>query len=901
MKKYLLFFTFNILKKDHIKSLLFPVIFFLSSVGFSQDYNNLIKTYFSDNLEKLNLSQADVAEWRLTNKVYSKQSNVTHVYLQQTYKGIPVYNAVSNFTIKDHKVMFATNSFIKDLALKINTVSPVLQPKTAITQVASALHLGTPTDLELLEEKGNSAYVFSKSGISQERIPVELVYQPLKEGAVKLSWLLNIYQLDGIHWWNVRIDATKGVILEKNDWGVSCNFDITTGTHYHDSKIVKQPSQSPVISIKKNVSFDGGAQYNVFGLPVESPNHGDRSLITGSHNTLASPFGWHDTDGATGPEYTITRGNNVYAQLDADNDNDTDGYAPDGGTELVFNYSLEMNNKPADSYKDVSITNLFYLNNVMHDIWYQYGFDEVSGNFQSNNYGREAALTFPPTDGDEVVADSQDAGGKNNANFATPPDGFKPRMQMFLWDDASMSINSGSLAGKYAITDSNFTIDGTIETANSGAPLNENPVTADLVLMNDDTETPINGCSESGAPIAGLDGKIVVIRRGDCSFVNKIKLAEDNNAVGVIVVNNTGGNIRMGGATEGINIPAVSITLGLGNSIISALSNSENINVSLSAFDLDGSFDNGIIAHEYGHGISNRLIGGGDNSNCMSNQEQLGEGWSDYFGMAITMLPSNTETTVRGVGTFASGQAITGNGIRRYPYTTDMAVNPFTFKDVKDQGSEGDVSPHGVGSIWATMLWDLHWKMINIYGFDSDMYNGTGGNNKTMSLVIEGLKLTPCSSGFIGARDAILAADILLNNGANQCVIWEVFARRGLGYSADSGDPDSFTDQIEAFDLPPENVLSASSCNTALNIKSDVLKIFTIYPNPATTSINISLTNEVKNANTIIYDINGRQVYAQKSDLEGTVTINTENLSRGIYILKINNEVINYSQKIVIN
>jgi len=199
------------------------------------------------------------------------------------------------------------------------------------------------------------------------------------------------------------------------------------------------------------------------------------------------------------------------------------------------------------------------------------------------------------------------------------------------------------------------------------------------------------------------------------------------------------------------------------------------------------------------------------------------------------------------------------------------------------------------------MLWDLHWKMINIYGFDSDMYNGTGGNNKTMSLVIEGLKLTPCSSGFIGARDAILAADILLNNGANQCVIWEVFARRGLGYSADSGDPDSFTDQIEAFDLPPENVLSASSCNTALNIKSDVLKIFTIYPNPATTSINISLTNEVKNANTIIYDINGRQVYAQKSDLEGTVTINTENLSRGIYILKINNEVINYSQKIVIN
>lgn len=901
MKKQLRCFPYNILKIYNIKSLFLYAVFFLSFIGFGQN-NNIINTYLSNNLEKFNLSLADATEWKITNEIYSKQTNATHVYIQQTFNGIPVYNAVSNFTLKDNKVVFARNSFVKNLASKINTVSPVLQPKSAITQVASALNIGTPADLELIEEKGNSAYVFSKSGISQEKIPVELVYQPLKDGSVKLSWLLNIYQLDGIHWWNVRIDAINGIILDKNDWGVSCNFDITTGTHDHESKIVQQPIQSPVLAIKKDVNFYEGAQYNVFALPVESPNHGSRSLLTAAHNTLASPFGWHDTDGATGPEYTITRGNNVYAQLDDDNDNDTQGYAPDGGSELVFNYLLDMNKKLPDSYKEVSITNLFYLNNVMHDIWYQYGFDEVSGNFQSNNYGREAPLTFPPTDGDEVIADAQDAGGKNNANFATPPDGSAPRMQMFLWDDAVMDIVTGSLAGKYPIIDSNFTIDGTSDTARSGVPLNENPVTADLVLMNDDTDIPLNGCSESGAPIAGLKDKIVVISRGACSFVSKIKLAQDNGALGVIVVNNTGGTIIMGGATENITIPAVSITQELGNSIIEALSNSETINVSLSAFDLDGSFDNGIIAHEYGHGISNRLIGGGANANCMNNQEQLGEGWSDYFGMAITMNPDDTETRVRGVGTFASGEAISGNGIRRYPYTTDMAVNPFTFKEVQNQAlPDGDVSVHGVGSIWATMLWDLHWKMINIYGFDPDMYNGTGGNNKTMALVIEGLKLTPCSSGFIGARDAILEADELLYDGANQCAIWEVFARRGLGYSADSGDTDSFTDQIIAFDMPPENILATFSCNNALSLENDVLELFKIYPNPASTLINISLTNEVKNATTAIYDINGRQVYVKKLDLKGIVTINTENLSTGIYVLKINNEVINYSQKIIIN
>jgi hypothetical protein len=77
--------------------------------------------------------------------------------------------------------------------------------------------------------------------------------------------------------------------------------------------------------------------------------------------------------------------------------------------------------------------------------------------------------------------------------------------------------------------------------------------------------------------------------------------------------------------------------------------------------------------------------------------------------------------------------------------------------------------------------------------------------------------------------------------------------------------------------------------------------MFTVYPNPASTSISISLIDEVKNATISIFDINGRQVYAKKLDLQGIVTINTKNLSTGIYILKINNNVISYSEKLIIN
>jgi hypothetical protein len=597
-----LFSKFLLISQINKNNVFFYLVFSISITAFGQNYNEVIKNYLSANLERYDLLKSDVDEWKITSQVYSKQTKVTHVYIQQLYKGVPVFNAVSNITIRerDQKVIFLGTSFVKNLGEKINRVTPTLAPKNAIVQVANALKLGSPNGIELVKEKSKNNYIFSKSGISQEDIPVELVYQPLEDGSVKLSWLLNVYQLDGIHWWNVRVDANTGLILQKNDWGVNCNFDIETGTHSHDISTKKKEEQSPLIIIKKNENIFELEQYNVFALPAESPNHGVRSLLSAPHNVVASPFGWHDTNGVFGAEYTITRGNNVYAQLDDDNDNSTFGYSPNGGSELNFNFPLDMDDKIPNTYKDVAITNLFYVNNVMHDIWYQYGFDEGAGNFQAKNYVEN---DFPfPLGEDEVIADAQDASGKNNANFSTPPEGFKPRMQMFLWDNAALNIKTGSLIGKYSVNDARFR---PIGGGNIVAPLKDNPVTAEIALMNDSGTTPINGCSDSGLPISGLDGKIVIIGSGGCTFVSKVQLAQDNNALGVIIVNNGGGNLIMGGETATIKIPAVSVSKEIGDAIITALLNFETINATLSAIDLDGSFDNGIIAHEYGHGISN--------------------------------------------------------------------------------------------------------------------------------------------------------------------------------------------------------------------------------------------------------------------------------------------------------
>lgn len=224
----------------------------------------------------------------------------------------------------------------------------------------------------------------------------------------------------------------------------------------------------------------------------------------------------------------------------------------------------------------------------------------------------------------------------------------------------------------------------------------------------------------------------------------------------------------------------------------------------------DASFDNEVVIHEYGHGISNRLTGGPGAAGCLQNGEQMGEGWSDYYGLMFTMVSTENDVDARGMGNWLGGNGINGGGIRTYPYSTNFGTNPHTYDDIKTE-----VAPHGVGSVWAMMLWEMTWGIMNKYetdtgnGFDADLYSFTGnaaidaGNIQALAIVTEGLKLQACSPGFVDGRDAILLADQNIYGGANQCEIWEAFARRGLGFGATQGSTADKSDGTEAFDLPP--------------------------------------------------------------------------------------------------
>jgi extracellular elastinolytic metalloproteinase len=225
---------------------------------------------------------------------------------------------------------------------------------------------------------------------------------------------------------------------------------------------------------------------------------------------------------------------------------------------------------------------------------------------------------------------------------------------------------------------------------------------------------------------------------------------------------------------------------------------------------LDGDFDNGIIAHEYGHGISNRLTGGPSQADCLGNAEQMGEGWSDWFSLITSVRPQDVADTRRGVGTYVLRQGTDGEGIRRYPYTTDLAVNPITFATVAE-----NPEVHALGEIWAAVTWDLYWAMVEKYGYDADLTNATSGNARAIQLVMDGMKLQPCSPGFIDGRDAIMLADMLNYDGADTCLITSVFARRGMGIGSSQGSNDNAGDGVENFDPIPTCVKELKIAKTS--------------------------------------------------------------------------------------
>ncbi|MBV6429423.1 MAG: hypothetical protein KIPDCIKN_03981 [Haliscomenobacter sp.] len=747
-----------------------------------------------------NLTSGDLVDLVVSDRYTSSHNGTEHIYLQQRITGIPIIHAVTGIHLDAQgNVVHAENRFWPQLSRRINTSEEAYSAGSALKKTAEALGLPMARIPVLPRRRDGQPTTYTDAQVSRMPIPVELVYLPMPDSSLRLAWQTGIYDPRNPDYWVTFVDAVSGEILDRFNRTIYCHFGSDSPQHdacndpmhktfgQHHSFTLAGPS--PLLAGDQAV-------YQVFPLPVESPIHGKQEMLVNPADPLASPFGWHDTNGLQGPEFFITRGNNVFAYLDRDDDDASDGAEPDGGPELIFDFPYSETMEPLD-LPNPSITQLFYTNNVMHDLAYHYGFTEAAGNFQVNNYqkgGKEQ---------DAVLAQAQDGGGVNNANFLTLPDGDPGAMQMYFWTPSNAEylqiLSPASLSGSRRTGAASF-----------GPLISSKPTVGKVVPVIDSAGVNL-ACSyilNTGA----VRGNIALITRGSCTFKNKVLQAEKAGAIGVIIANNEDQILTMGGDTKAPNpaIPAVLIRSSDAARILQEINQGNTVTANI-AFQgqgpalRDGSFDNGVVAHEYAHGISNRLTGGPSKADCLFNDEGMGEGWSDFFALAATVIPGQNGAEARGVGNYSVRLGVQGPGIRRKPYSTDFSINNQVYNDIIGTRPATATTrvPHPVGEIWAATLWDLYWALSDRYGWDPDMYRGKGGNNLAIQLVMDGMKLQPCNPGFIDGRDAILKADLINNQGANQCLIWEVFARRGLGWSADQGNVNDRNDGIQAFDAPP--------------------------------------------------------------------------------------------------
>lgn len=778
------------------------------------------QSFVEQNLEKLGLSANDVADYILTD-MYISDNGVTHIYLTQTVDGIPIHNAILNLNIMaDGTVPFYGNRFVANLNEKVSSRNFSTAPTAAISAVEKVLEVQNTNLLQIKTQKSDDHMIYHPTSYAERDIEVKKSYALTADGTVAPTWDVTVKMKDNADWWSIRVDANTSEVISKHNYTVYCNHSKGKFSKDHadtcsDHNQNATSSQSALTSAMKM-----GASYRVYGLPAESPIHGPHEIVTGAEIDAASPFGWHDVDGIEGPEYTITRGNNVHAYTDKDDSGTSAGDEPDGGDDLIFDYSHDLLAEPVENELS-GVTNLFYMNNIIHDITHLLGFDEAAGNFQRNSYGNSGIGN------DAVLAQASDGSGTNNANFATPPDGSPGQMQMYLWDRDTNSLvrieEPIELNGSYEY--GTAVLDGTWGFPNYDAF----DIRANIAIAFD--ANPSNGtqCCDDIVNDSDVGGNIALIDRGGCQFGSKALNAQNNGAQACIICNVAGINggdgdelnLNLAAGADGaqVNIPVFMMRKSDCDRIRASINSGIEVvmsvkpEITIGPSQLDAAFDNGIIAHEYAHGISNRLTGGPSAAGCLGNGEQMGEGWSDFFSLVLTVEDGDTGADSRGIGTFAQGETVNGRGIRRFPYSTDMNINPQTYDDIK-----GQTAPHPIGEVWVDCLWDMFWLMTDLYGYDADWSNIESGNHKAVKLVIDGMKLQPCSPGFIDGRDAILAADQINYGGENACLIWEAFARRGVGISANQNSSDDANDGSENFDI-------LATCIAKLKIDKSVTEL----------------------------------------------------------------------------
>jgi hypothetical protein len=359
---------------------------YLSGTALGQTPMQVTSDFFTANASQYGLDPSGLGEFRVLSEYISAHTRVTHIALQQQHNGIDVFGSMVNINLdNDGSILTAASSFVSGLEDNAPLTSTMtVSPQQAFASAAAGMGLTLTENVNVISETttGQMDFILTGGGVTSGAIQGHAVYLPTPSG-VALAWQVQFMSAGFPANNTALVDGTVGDLIFAYD----------------------------------NVNR---ASYKAIKLPGNDLESGDAfEVIQDPATSNASPFGWHDTNGIEGPEFTITRGNNAHVVL-GDEFPAVAGFnpinrSPDGGADLDFNFDFDIiqsNQDPVN--QDAVMTNVFYVVNTLHDVLFNYGFDEAAGNFQATNY------TGQDGGGDHLTVHVQDTG--EPPNFPAPCD-----------------------------------------------------------------------------------------------------------------------------------------------------------------------------------------------------------------------------------------------------------------------------------------------------------------------------------------------------------------------------------------------------------------------------------------------------------------------------------------------
>ena len=713
-------------------------------------------------------------------------------WFAQRANGIEVYPSEVRLLMRPDRSLVAVTGRLPAIATRVPAFTAEVSMQTAMAKTIGEIlaYPMPPEDVIALDrEQGDFRYFRIQEG-SPVYVPegrIKPIYYYVTDRVVPAYFVeLYVGMADDVDAFAYRyiVSATDGAVLDRRNLTVSQAFDYRV---WAEASGDFRPADGPI------------ADYSPH--PAGRPDGTEPALVPSANLVRVEGFNTNPQGAADpwlSPGATETLGNNVSAYTD---DNAPDGFSGDDirattTSSNAFDHAFDLGRGPVadETQRQASVTSLFFVNNWLHDYWYDSGFTEAAGNAQADNFGRGGV------GGDVLRAeaqDSHDAGRRNNANMSTPSDGMSPRMQMYTWTGSTqrtVTANTRVLSPTGA--------------ASFGPPSFN--VTGRLILAADGTGTLTDGCE---ALQNNVSGAVVLIDRGNCNFTTKVLNAQAAGAVAVVIANNqAGGAPTMGGTPASpITIGTVSVTQAEGNTLKGLIQAGE-VSMSLAQQanpERDGSLDYMVVAHEWGHYIHNRL------ADCGSNMcRGMGEGWADFLALHTTLREGDDLDGAYGMGIWATRGRDEASyfGIRRVPYSVDPARNAMSFRHIANGEPLPTTHPidpggansqvHNTGEVWASMLMSAYVALLR--PTESSTVTFADVRRKFADYIVAGLMMTPPNATFTEQRDAILAA-VSVRSADDLATMAQAFAGRGAGSCAVSPPRASTTHVgvVESFGVQP--------------------------------------------------------------------------------------------------